>query len=87
MLKVGVLKNESIIFNSVERHLMKKYFFWIVNSVNSSRWKKISASQGCKFRQKILSESEAKAKSSKKSRAKAKGFKKSGAKAKILKCS
>jgi len=46
MIKVGVLKNESIIFNSVERHLMKNDFFVVENSINCFGWKKISASDG-----------------------------------------
>ena len=46
MIKVGVLKNESVVFDSVKRHLVKKYFFFVENSVNCSVRTKVSAGDG-----------------------------------------
>ena len=46
MLKIGVLKNESVVFDSVERHLMKNYFFAVKNAVDCSVREKVSACDG-----------------------------------------
>ena len=46
MIKGGVLKNKSIIFDSIERHLVENDSFVVENSINCSGWKKISASDG-----------------------------------------
>ena len=55
MLKIGVLKNESVVFNSVERHLMKNNFFGVKNAVDCSVRKKVSACDGQRTREsKIL---------------------------------